>query len=348
MTAPTLAVPPAFWSPEQPDACRCDYAPVLTPRKAGAPQLVKAGEPAYEMAEKRNRDYGCLDERIRPLARDFYPVDWNRVNDSRNNTPGWPDWVAWTEPLLERGPWADRFLFMELKRMDRSPEPEQVRVLTKMLKLGHAVYLVRPCCLLSGRVDQILGWFTGRKPCSPYWKTRRTVQTIATDPDLTTSAPMYWPPDPVPLARKKRTRATAATAPAAAAKKTGRLAKKPVELPGWDEPGIELSLLHGYVVPIPTSDVAADAAYAEIRAWLNRAGFPTASMTAPLRIIVGRLYLAVLCPTGLASGGKPAPRVWRYAAPTEPFPAAAAALLSATAIPGSGDALEEEVERWNP
>jgi hypothetical protein len=101
-------------------------------------------------------------------------------------------------------------------------------------------------------------------------------------------------------------------------------APPPIELPGWDEPALELGQLFGYVVRMPTGrtadDLAAARAYHELEAWLATAGFPASTVSVPLRFIVGRTYLAVQVPTGPSTGGTPAPRVWRYAAPNAPFP----------------------------
>jgi hypothetical protein len=319
--------------------CAGAYLPLLEDGK-----LVKAREPAYQMAEKtRARD--CLSEIVRMTVRYTYQLPFNQIHHSAGNTyPGYPDAHLWV-PVFERdGRRLGGHLFAEQKKMDRSPEPDQVRVMTELIAAGSAVYLWRPCCLFSGYIDRCIAAFAGVQPLSGWWTHRRTAEQPTKEP-WQVPVPRKPKPDPAHQA--------SAAHPAKPTRSRKGAARKSFELPGWDEPALELSPLRGYVVPMPSGsaphEVAAGMAYRKLEAWLTRAGFPPATVSVPVRFIVGRTYLAVQVPTGLSTGGVPAPRVWRYAAPTEPFPEDLVTQLGAWPhTAANGDELEQLLAAAEP
>jgi hypothetical protein len=133
MTAPTLA-PLLAEGPENAWAVHdCGYAPALTNGR-----LIKKYDPAHLMAEKRNRDYYCLTERVRFRAHSGpehkrwpgYELGFFHSNLSRREYPGYPDCDIWGDVGS---------LTRELKRMGEVPRPEQVATLTRMRKAGRDV-----------------------------------------------------------------------------------------------------------------------------------------------------------------------------------------------------------------
>src|SRR4051794_14172170 len=137
-----------LWSPDAPNRCACDgiYQPWLVRGR-----LVKRVEPAWSMAESRTPE--CLQEQMRLLT-PVYGCCYQHHNRSDDSGAGYPDCHIWA---AGRGS-----MWLELKRMGKNPTRVQCAVMESLLAAPHPVYLVRPCCLLSGGVDEILAEFSGR------------------------------------------------------------------------------------------------------------------------------------------------------------------------------------------
>lgn len=301
-----------LWSPDAPERCACAgrYRPQLNAKG----KLVKSREPAWRMFEQ-TRDPGCLQERFRALAK-FYRVDYQHHLHSRGSTSGYPDVHTWAD--------GKGSLYAELKRMRRDypdrrddPSPAQVARMASLQGAGHLVYLVRPCCMLSGAVDEMLAAFTG-VPC----------RYAGGHPD--------GPPTPesilAEILAQPAPPAAAGGAPAA------RPARKPpaaAVLPGT-ELGEPFPDAVGYVVPMPDGDRAA-AAVRQVEAWLRDAGFPTTTVPFPMRFVVGAGTVIALVRSGLARPGADT-RVWRGGAPARPFPDHLIVSLRAAVLAGPDSA----------
>jgi hypothetical protein len=283
-----------LWSRDAPNRCSCGgaYRPVLT----GKGKLVKSREPAWSMAEQLGGFRDCLQERCRGLSK-LYRSGYQHHSDSRKSGRGYPDCHFWVPRRPDGGGGS---LFMELKRMDRgypdgrdNPSADQVRVMGELQDAGHLVYLVRPCCVLVGAVDEILAAFTGTRCLyaggNP--KGKVTVDDVLAD---------MAEPDPRPAA------------PAAAP----RPARPGPALPGAD-PLLFPSAV-GYIVPIPAGDTAS-AAVRGLEDWLATAGFPKTALPFPMRFVVGEHAVNVQVRVGLARAGTDQ-RVWRGGVPAAPFP----------------------------
>lgn len=230
-----------LWSPDAPTRCAC--AGAYRPQLNRHGKLVKAREPAWQMAEQ-TRAPDCLQERCRALAK-LYQLGYQHHTDSRKSGKGYPDVHLWT---TGRGS-----VFIELKRMDRDPTAEQVGKLIELRDAGHPVYLVRPCCLLVGVVDELMADFAGVR-CR-YAHGGPATPAPASTPLESDSAP----PAPAP-----------------------RRARPEPELPGTAvlEP---FSNAVGYVVPLGGDS----AATRELEEWLRAAGFPPSWTPFPIRFVVG-------------------------------------------------------------
>jgi hypothetical protein len=295
-----------LWSPERPDDCACGYQV----RRVGR-SIVREPTAAWDMLEKIHNDphHTTLTEKMRQVCRKVYEVGFQHEGDSRKSYKGIPDLHLW--PIDDIPGMKLVHVWIELKRMGGSLTEDQIAVMTSYARMD-PVYLVRPCCLLSGAVDVILTRHYGGKPRSKY-------------------------------ADGSEMRAAGGHVVRRPARSRG--AKKEDELPGEELPGLALGQLVGYVVAMPVDDPAGIALYRELELWLRGAGFPPVGMAVPLRLIVGRAYLGVQLTTGLSRAGRAAPRVWRYASPNRPFPQHLVDQLGVVGVPGTGAELEELLDR---
>lgn len=301
-----------LWLPDVPQRCACSVA--YRPQLNAKGKLVKSREPAWRMMEQ-TRDPGCLQEQFRALASMYAGVDYQHHGDSRKSGRGYPDVHLWAPG---RGS-----VFVELKRMRHDlvhgrddPTPAQVARMAGLKRAGHPVYLARPCCLLTGAVDEIIAGLAG-VPC----------RYIKGHPD--------GPPSPAAILAEiltpTSTAAAAVEAPAAVPVRTGKVGcfVEPV-LPGANP--VPFPSAVGYVVPMPVDDDAA-AAVREVEAWLRGAGFPATTVPFPMRIVVGEGAAIVQVRAGLARQGVD-DRVWRGGVPERPFPDHLVQALRAATIAG--------------
>lgn len=316
MTAPAVTV--ALWTPERPYDCTCGYQV----RRRGR-EILRVPAIAWDMLEFIHNDRArrSLTEKMRRVVRKEYELGLQHAGDSRKSYAGTPDFHIWPPaPIPGLKP---VHVWIELKRMGENPSADQVTVMTSYHLMGDAVYLVRPCCLLSGTVDVLLCRHFGGIPRSSY---------AGGDPEY-----MAW--------LESADEDFDLTLPA-----TGRRRAKPKEpdLPGHEQPPMALGELDGYAVAMPV-DPDLFATFRRLERWFDDAGFPAVALPLPLRFVVGRSYLAVQVSTGLAVAGVQAPRVWRYAAPAAPFPYGVVGELlaagKAVTVKGrSGEELEQQVE----
>lgn len=292
----------ALWTPDAPTRCACAgaYRPVLEHGK-----LVKSREPAWSMAEQ-TRDPGCLQERIRHLAK-VYRVDYQHHKTSRGSGAGYPDVHMWAPG---RGS-----VYAELKRMDRgypsncdNPTDVQVRVMGRLQAADehNLVYLWRPCCVLSGVVDEAIAEFAGVR-CLYAGGHPAGSSLAGVLADMAATDPRRKPPAPVAV----------------------RPVRRPV-LPGADPQPFAPAM--GLIVPPPADD-AASSAMCDLEDWLRAAGFSPVDVPYPLRLIVGEGALHVQCRVGLARPGRDE-RVWRGGVPARPLPDRMADALHANQVFG--------------
>lgn len=298
-----------LWTPDAPTRCACAgaYRPVLEHGK-----LIKSREPAWAMAEQ-TRDGGCLQERFRHLAK-LYRVGYQHHTTSRGSGAGYPDVHLWAPG---RGS-----VYAELKRMDRgypsgcdNPTDVQVRIMAELqaADVHNRIYLARPCCMLSGAVDELIAEFTGTR-CLYAGGHPAGSSLAGVLADMAATDPRRKPAPPI---------AAAATEPVA------RRRREP-PLPGTDPHRFDPAM--GLIVPPPADDTAA-AAMRELEGWLRAAGFSPVDLPYPMRLIVGDGVLHAHCRVGLARPGHDE-RVWRGGVPASPFPDHLVRVLRANQVMG--------------
>lgn len=309
MTTTTLR--PVQWTLDRPDVCAC--AGAYRPQLNGKGKLVKSREPAWRMKESvRSND--CLQAFARGLAA-RYRTGYQHSGDSRKSDSGYPDVHLWP-----RGGAPGRgSTYVELKRMDPNPSEDQVRVMAELAAAGHPVYLVRPCCLLTGVFDQIVANVAGVQPQGHYADPRQRPDTAPADTSVLPTAPeLAAPARPVPAPRRARPQP---------------------EMPGVDPPE-DIPGAVAYVVP--SSAILNDyPATVELENWLRAAGFPPTLVPFPMRIVAGDGLVVVQV--------RPATeRVWRAAPTATPFPRKLVSRLAADVHLGPGRYLMTLIEHAVP
>lgn len=311
-----------LWDRSAPYRCACNNA--YQPQLNRHGKLVKKHEPAWRMIEQRSRDKRCLQELHRSLARE-YLLEYQHHSTSKGAGAGYPDVHLWA---AGRGS-----VFIELKRMGKNPTDAQVRVMAG-LQDAHPdgrvrVYLVRPCCMLVGAVDELMADFAG-VPC----------RYIEGSPD----GPVFpIPPaaQPAPRHTPQRCAVEPVVTPPA---RRGRLSYREPALAG-SEPA-EFPGATGIVVPQPAG-AAADP-MRELEQWLRRAGFSPADVPYPMRLVIGAGRLHAQCRRGLCRPGVDE-RVWREGRMPGPFPEYLIGPLRADVICGPTSArVEALIENARP
>lgn len=314
----TTAAPvpvPRVWNPDDPGQCCCGY---VTQRRGRL--IVREPAAAWSMKEFINHDRirASLTEKTRHVFRHVYELRAQHVGDSRTSYRGTPDWHLWPAYEDQHADGADlTHVFIELKVMRTTdahdPSDDQVQVMTELGWMS-PVYLVRPCCLLSGAVDFLLCRHFGGEPRSEY-------------------ADGYSADEQTQLGRQESRRTAAARSARAALgiadtlAPAARPAPVPEELPG--SPGLPTHVIgpaHAVVVPQP----AGNDAIREVEAWMRASGFPPAATRYPLRFVIAAGVAATEVSTGLARPGQPAPREWRWTLTRFHFPFRLAAGLGMT------------------
>jgi hypothetical protein len=301
---PGVRPAPLLWSRTEPGRCACDdtYQPVLN----GKGVLVKSRDPAWSMMEQ-TRDPGCLQEHCRFLGK-VYRLGYQHHKSSRGSGAGYPDVHLWT-PLRDGGGGS---AYAELKRMGEDPTDDQVRVMAELQDAGHLMYLARPCCLLTGFVDELMAAFAGR-PC------------LYVKDSLRAFTPVQVPagaPIPAPAVARART-----------------LPYRQPPLPGRDPEPFTPAI--GVIVPHPGTP-AAHTAMQELEAWLRAAGFSPNDVPYPMRLIVMLRHLHAHCRVGLARPGNDV-RVWRAGTPATDFPDGLLDALDAHLVRGRSSARVAEL-----
>ena len=297
----------------------CGYQPLLT-----GGRLVKAHDPAWQMYEKKGRDYGCLTERVRMRARlspnhvryPGYELGFFHSHRSIRDYPGYPDCHIF-------GEYGD--IFRELKRMGENPKPEQAATLTRMGKGGRDVGVWWPCCWFSGRID---------------WE----LATLARRPRIGRHGHMGLPPQ---VGEPGYSPGTAAAVPAPRRASRPRTAAAAQLAPGKAvQMLVEAPLVTGYVIGGGTVDESTTAAFIAVRTWLREHGV-TVTPT-PLRLIEDGTDVFV----EVAGAGPGQPRRWDLiSVPFRPFPSAAARTVAAalgTVVVHSGVESIKALVEWHP
>lgn len=282
MSTATLARP-LLWTLDQPNRCACDdtYRPQLNAKG----KLVKSRDRAWRMPEQTSGSH-CLQEQARVMAA-RYGLHYQHHNDSRKANAGYPDVHIWASD--GRGS-----VYIELKTMGESPTPVQAARMASLAAAGHPVYLGRPCCLLTGTLDQIMADRAGVEPRGEYViAAAGAASVLPTAPELAATRPAPAPRRP----RPKR------------------------ELPGT-EPPTAIPRPRGYVVSV-TAAATDPAATTELEGWLRAAGFAPADVPFPIRIVTGGDQVAVQV------GTPDRTRVWRGGRTRTPFPEGLAERLHA-------------------
>jgi hypothetical protein len=197
-------------------------------------------------------------------------------------------------------------MYAELKRMGKNPTDDQVRVMAELQDAdpNDPVYLFRPCCMLSGAVDEALAEFTGTR-CLYAGGQRGRASLEQVLSDMTATDPRA--PRRAPAGPRRR-----------------------LPLPGADP--VPFAPAVGYVVPPPVDDDAA-VAVAQLEGWLRTAGLSPMDVPYPMRLIVGEWAVHAHCRVGLARPGHDE-RVWRGGAPASDFPEHLAGPLCAAVFAG--------------
>jgi len=310
-----------LWDRRDPYRCACDntYRPQLNRRGV----LVKSKEPAWKMKEQ-TRSPVCLQELCRGLAK-AYLLRYQHHKMSKGSGAGYPDVHLWAS---DRGG-----VWIELKRMGQNPTDIQVEIMASLQDAypGDQAYLVRPCCLLVGVVDELMAAFAGV-----------ACRYIEGSPD----GPVFpIPPAERPAGMVRHTPQRCAIEPVTEPPaRRGRVPYREPVLPGSDP--IDFPAATGVVVPQPAG--AAVEPMRELEQWLRAAGFSPVDVPYPLRLVVGDGRLHVQCRRGLYRPGVDE-RVWREGHPADPFPDHLIEPLRAAVICGPSSAkVEFLIENAHP
>lgn len=310
------------WDRADPYRCMCGgiYQPILTRGK-----LVKTRDPAWSMKEDV-RDTNCLQRHCRKLAQ-AYRCGIQHHRYSKSAAPGYPDCHLWCALRPDGGGGS---AYIELKRMGENPTDAQVRVMAELQDAtpGGPVYLARPCCLLTGVIDEMLAELSGR-PCLDIRDGR-----AFTAVEVPAAAPVPRP-----------ARSTQPARPPAPPPRRAPLYRLP-PLPGTDPQPFAPAT--GYVIANPQWSTIAWSAIIHVERWLRAAGFAPTDVPFPMRLIVGDGRLHVQCRVGLARQGNNE-RVWREGTPAEPLPQHLLAALDAEQVDGeSSDAVAARIADVTP
>lgn len=247
--------------------CDCGYQPVLT-----GGRLAKDRDPAWLMSEQ-TRDPGCVNERARAKAK-VYGLGYQHHGDSRKSGAGYPDVHLW-DHHGGRGS-----LYAELKTMDGRLSPDQILILGQLRAAGHRTDVWRPCCALSGRVDQVMAEFAGA--------TARTRQPTPAPPPA--DRPVAQPVDEPSLGE---------------------------QLAGWAD--VNLPEAFGFIVPISARSRDARTVE-RLEQWLRDCGVQPASVPYPIRLVVAGDALAVQVRREPTRRGERPCQVWWLTTAATPFP----------------------------
>lgn len=315
------------WSRRDPYVCACAgvYRPVLSP----AGKLVKTREPAWRMMEQ-TRDPDCLQEHCRALSK-IYRLGYQHHKDSRGSGGGYPDVHMWT--CLRPGGGGGS-VHAELKRMDRDPSTEQIRVMAELQDAGNLVYLIRPCCLLTGAVDDLMAALAGRPNLNVRAGPAHTPVEVPDGAPIPRSQADALAGVPV-AARAAAAGVAALTDPVRRAQPMFRRRPLPGRVPCPFTPAV------GYVIPSPGGQARTADEPEQLEAWLRGAGFSPVDVPYPIRLIVGRGLVHVHCRLGLARPGVDE-RVWREGTTVTEFPARVAGPLRAHVIRGASSTIVAE------
>lgn len=158
-TAPVVGDPEAVdW-----DTCGCGYQRAV---ENGKP-MPQTREPAWQWTEEPSRGGKAdLKTAVKNLAVAVYGLGYFRSGIELLDYGGFPDNLFW-------GPKPPNLLVRELKAMRHTWQPGQKQHLLSMRERGLDTGVWKPCCLLSGRIDDELAALAGKTPSGAYARTHR-------------------------------------------------------------------------------------------------------------------------------------------------------------------------------
>lgn len=163
-----VATAPVVGDPDSIDwlACDCGYTP-LTDRNGKV--LPQTRQPAWRWTEEKNtsgRPY--LRGAVKDLALKVYRIGYRHNPIELHSESGFPDDLFW-------GRFGPRLIIREFKAMRVQWKRGQKQHLLSLQEAGLDVAVRRPCCLLSGLIDEEFAQLAGVKPKGTY--ARRVVGT---------------------------------------------------------------------------------------------------------------------------------------------------------------------------
>lgn len=143
-------------------ACDCGYVPRT---QANGKPMPQSREPAWQWTEEKGTSgKPCLRTAVKNLALVVYKIGYRHNSIELHNEGGFPDDTYW-------GPGG--LIVRELKAMRPDWKRGQKQHLLSLQEAGVKVAVWKPCCLLSGLIDEELAALAGVEPKGTYARNRR-------------------------------------------------------------------------------------------------------------------------------------------------------------------------------
>jgi len=144
-------------------ACDCGYVSQTQPNGKPMPQT---REPAWQWTEEPGTTgKSCLRTHVRDLALKVYRIGYRHGNVALYDDGGFPDDMYW-------GRFGPRLIVRELKAMRPDWKRGQKQHLLSLQEADVDVAVWKPCCLLSGLIDEEMAKLAGVKPKGAYARNR--------------------------------------------------------------------------------------------------------------------------------------------------------------------------------
>jgi hypothetical protein len=143
------------------EACDCGYVRRTLPNGKPMPQT---REPAWQWTEEKGSGgKACLRTAVKDLALVVYKIGYRHNSIELLNEGGFPDDTYW-------GPGG--LIVRELKAMRPDWKRGQKQHLLSLQEAHVDVSVWKPCCLLSGRIDEEMAALAGVEPKGAYARNR--------------------------------------------------------------------------------------------------------------------------------------------------------------------------------
>lgn len=154
-------------------ACDCGYVPRT---QANGKPMPQTREPAWQWTEEKGTSgKACLRTAVKNLALVVYKIGYRHNSIELHNEGGFPDDIYWRRCTEHSDPskWGpDALIIRELKAMRPDWKRGQKQHLLSLQEAGVNVAVWKPCCLLSGLIDEEMAKLAGVEPKGTYARNR--------------------------------------------------------------------------------------------------------------------------------------------------------------------------------